>query len=234
MPFPREIRETTLVRSRRRCCVCHEFGGRSVNVHHIIQEADGGQNSLENAICLCLRCHAEAGHYNPRHPLGTKYSVGELRKHRDEWWRHCEKNPEEPFGLFLDVSFRSVHRTVEVHRYRLIVKYKNTLREVHNGWRVEIFIPACIPLDWCDFDVYENIEINGQRYSKIEYQSHERIFPGQEIEIGNYDDIWFIAYEINNHLFMNQDPTWKVMWRFFTSNAPVVEGEKPLNELHEF
>lgn len=94
MPFPEKVRETVLVRSHRRCCVCHEFAGRSVNVHHIIQEADGGENTIDNAICLCLPCHAEAGHFNSRHPLGTKYSPNELRAHRDQWWSYCESHPE--------------------------------------------------------------------------------------------------------------------------------------------
>ncbi len=74
------------MRSGRHCCVCHEFAGRTANVHHIVQEALGGANTIENAICLCQRCHTEAGHYNPSHPLGTKYSPQELRAHRDAWW----------------------------------------------------------------------------------------------------------------------------------------------------
>ncbi|YAF94537.1 MAG: HNH endonuclease [Nodularia sp. CChRGM 3473] len=90
MPFPGKIKETALVKSRRCCCVCHEQAGLYVEVHHIVQEADGGANDLENAIVLCFRCHAEAGHYNPRHPRGTKYSPSELRKHRDAWWKYYE------------------------------------------------------------------------------------------------------------------------------------------------
>ncbi|MEK6261993.1 MAG: HNH endonuclease [Planctomycetota bacterium] len=86
MPFPNSVRLDALVRSGRHCCVCHEFAGRTANVHHIIQEALGGPNTIENAICLCTRCHTEAGHYNPMHPLGTKYSPQELRAHRDAWW----------------------------------------------------------------------------------------------------------------------------------------------------
>jgi HNH endonuclease len=93
MPFSPSVREETLVRSHRRCCICHEFAGRSVNVHHVIQEADGGLNTIDNAICLCLRCHAEAGHFNSRHPLGTKYAPTELLAHRDQWWKHCLTNP---------------------------------------------------------------------------------------------------------------------------------------------
>lgn len=86
MPFANSVRMQALVRSGRHCCVCHEFAGRSANVHHIDQEAHGGANTIENAICLCQRCHTEAGHYNPTHPLGTKYSPQELRAHRDTWW----------------------------------------------------------------------------------------------------------------------------------------------------
>jgi len=96
MPFPNAVREEALVRSRRCCCVCHEFFGRAVEVHHIHQEADGGSNTLDNAIVLCDRCHAEAGHYNNHHPLGSKYSPGELRRHRDEWWTWCQEHPEAP------------------------------------------------------------------------------------------------------------------------------------------
>lgn len=90
MSFPPSIREQALVKSHRRCCVCHKFAGREANVHHIVQEADGGANTLENAICLCLPCHGEAGHFIPRHPMGTKYSPDELRRHRDQWWALCE------------------------------------------------------------------------------------------------------------------------------------------------
>lgn len=86
MPFPNTVRIQALVLSRRHCCVCHEFAGRTSNVHHIVQEAHGGPNTLDNAICLCPRCHTEAGHYNPAHPMGTKYSPNELRVHRDKWW----------------------------------------------------------------------------------------------------------------------------------------------------
>lgn len=87
MPFPNNIREQVLIASSRRCCVCRQYKGVGVEVHHIIQEADGGPNTLDNAIVLCFDCHAAAGHYNPRHPKGTKFSPSELRRHRDDWFR---------------------------------------------------------------------------------------------------------------------------------------------------
>jgi hypothetical protein len=95
MPFPDVTRLEALTRSKRHCCVCRVFGGRDIVVHHIVQEADGGANTLDNAIALCSRCHSEAGHYNPRHPLGTKYSPEELRRHRDSWWDVCNSQPAD-------------------------------------------------------------------------------------------------------------------------------------------
>jgi HNH endonuclease len=233
MPFPRTVRDDALVRSRRRCCVCQEFGGRSVNVHHIIQEADGGPNTIENAICLCLRCHAEAGHFNARHPMGTKYSPQELRAHRDQWWMHCQSHPEEPVGLFLDVRFRAASRTADVHRYRLLVSYTNSLSEAHYGWKVQIYIPAFVPAEAGDFD-RDEVEVNGVSYSEFESHSHERVYPGETITVVPNSRYFFIEYEMNHDIYHRAQQQGNVMWKFYTSNAPAIEGERPLAELQEF
>lgn len=96
MPFSPEIKQEALLRSKRSCCICNEFAGLFTNVHHILQEADQGPNILENAIVLCLRCHGEVGHYNTKHPIGDKYSVEEVRRHRDQWWDWCKSNYNSP------------------------------------------------------------------------------------------------------------------------------------------
>lgn len=85
-----------LVASARHCCVCHRFKGVKVEVHHIIQESKGGPNTFDNAIALCFDCHADAGHYNPHHPKGTKYSPEELRKAKDSWLKLVRENNIEP------------------------------------------------------------------------------------------------------------------------------------------
>ncbi len=94
MPFSNKIREDVLVKSQRHCCICHRFTGTRIEVHHIVPESQGGPNTIDNAIALCFNCHAEAGHYNPQHPRGLKYSPSELTKHRDRWWLACEKNSQ--------------------------------------------------------------------------------------------------------------------------------------------
>jgi hypothetical protein len=37
-------------------------------------------------------CHGEVMAYNPRHPIGTRYSVSELKRRRDDWYDTL-KNP---------------------------------------------------------------------------------------------------------------------------------------------
>jgi 5-methylcytosine-specific restriction endonuclease McrA len=59
MPFSPSTKVEALVKSRRCCCVCRDFAGLYTNVHHIIPEAQGGPDTLDNAIVLCLRCHGE-------------------------------------------------------------------------------------------------------------------------------------------------------------------------------
>jgi hypothetical protein len=92
MPFSRTIREKALVAAARHCCVCHRYKGVKVEVHHIEPEEEGGSNGFENAISLCFDCHADAGHYNPRHPRGTRFSGEELRRHRDQWYRLVQEH----------------------------------------------------------------------------------------------------------------------------------------------
>ena len=92
MGFPRSIKEKMMVAAARHCCVCHRYKGVKVEIHHIVQEADGGKNTLKNAITLCFDCHADAGHYNSRHPRGTKFSPAELRLAKESWLKIVAEN----------------------------------------------------------------------------------------------------------------------------------------------
>ena len=104
MSFPRNVRNEILIDAARHCCVCHRYKGVKVEVHHIEPESSGGPNTYENAIALCFDCHADAGHYNPSHPRGTKFSLSELRKAKMRWFRMVEENnisqPTEPDNFY--------------------------------------------------------------------------------------------------------------------------------------
>jgi len=93
MSFSKSIKEKALILSRRCCCICHEFAGLYTNVHHIKPKSKKGEDTLDNAIVLCLKCHGEVGHYNSKHPIGNSYSIPELKEHKRNWWAWCEKNP---------------------------------------------------------------------------------------------------------------------------------------------
>lgn len=92
MGFPSEVAEKALIDCGRHCCLCHKFCGIKIELHHIKQHADGGEDTYENCIPLCFDCHAEAKAYNPRHPKGKAYSNSELKKHRDNWYEKVKQS----------------------------------------------------------------------------------------------------------------------------------------------
>lgn len=92
MGFSPEVKKDALLRSARHCCVCRLPKVRNLEVHHIVPEADGGPQTIENAVVLCFDCHADAGHYNIRQPRGNKFHPGELRRSRDKWLEMVEEN----------------------------------------------------------------------------------------------------------------------------------------------
>ena len=92
--FKLEDVEKLLVECHRCCCVCHRFCGVKIEMDHIIQQADSGPDTYENAIPLCFECHAEVHSYNPKHPRGRKFQPEELRGHRNQWLAICKDSPE--------------------------------------------------------------------------------------------------------------------------------------------
>ena len=87
MAFPGSIAEKALLDCSRCCCICHKFCGFKIELHHIIQKAQGGSDTYENCIPLCLDCHAEVKAYDPKHPKGRRYTESELGQHRDRWYK---------------------------------------------------------------------------------------------------------------------------------------------------
>jgi len=92
MGFSTKIKEKILVASARHCCVCHESKGRNLDVHHILPRSKGGEDTFENAIALCFDCHSNVGHYNSNHPMGNKFTIGELKAHKKNWFRIVEEH----------------------------------------------------------------------------------------------------------------------------------------------
>jgi hypothetical protein len=73
--FTERTRTLAKHQSAHRCCVCHK---PFVEVHHLIPQAEGGDDSLENAAPLCASCHDLYG--------GNPEKRKALRQLRDHWW----------------------------------------------------------------------------------------------------------------------------------------------------
>ena len=122
MGFSENIKNRVLVESARHCCVCHRYRGLKIEVHHIVRESEGGDDTYDNAIALCFDCHTDAGHYNPNHPRGTKFSTSELRKAKEEWIATVKRN-----GILPSTEPDALH-----FRYYICTSYVH-LTEILNG-----------------------------------------------------------------------------------------------------
>jgi hypothetical protein len=92
--FNRDEVADLLVKCHRRCCICHRFCGFKMETDHIKPSDEGGTDEIDNAIPVCLECHAEIHCYNPTHPRGRKFTEAELKKHKKQWLSICESKPE--------------------------------------------------------------------------------------------------------------------------------------------
>lgn len=84
MAFSEKVANEAFVRCGRHCCLCGQYAGQKMELHHIHQRADGGSDDFDNCIPLCLNCHAEVKAYNTHHPKGRKFTEEELKGHRDK------------------------------------------------------------------------------------------------------------------------------------------------------
>lgn len=94
MGFPQSVADEVLVKCGRHCCLCGKYAGLKIELHHIKQAADGGEDTADNCIPLCLDCHAEVGSYNTHHPKGRKFTEKELKGHRDKYYAIFSNMPQ--------------------------------------------------------------------------------------------------------------------------------------------
>jgi len=104
MAFNKNDVSGLLAKCHRRCCVCHRFCGVKMELHHVEQKSDGGNDDIKNAIPLCFECHAEVNHYNDAHPRGRKFSKKELLIHKKQWLEICANHPAALISAPRDVD----------------------------------------------------------------------------------------------------------------------------------
>jgi len=85
MSFSRKLRLKVLWRAQYRCCVCQKVS-LSLEVHHVIPVASGGDDTEENAAPLCPVCHSDFGD----NPAKRKA----IKDRRDYWYEYCDRRTE--------------------------------------------------------------------------------------------------------------------------------------------
>lgn len=59
MAIPKSVRDILLVEAKHRCTICSE---KCFEIHHIVEQADGGTDDEANLIVLCPNCHQHRYH----------------------------------------------------------------------------------------------------------------------------------------------------------------------------
>jgi uncharacterized Zn finger protein (UPF0148 family) len=80
MGFNEKIKLEAKKMANFRCCMCRAL---IVDVHHLLPQKDGGDDSLQNAATLCGACHRTYGN-NPDH----RKTIKDMRDH---WHAICEQ-----------------------------------------------------------------------------------------------------------------------------------------------
>ncbi len=80
MSIPKPIVDELMAKCGRRCCICRRFKPLHLQVHHIVERADGGTDDPGNLIVICLTCHSDV-HSNPK--LTRRFTPEELSQHRN-------------------------------------------------------------------------------------------------------------------------------------------------------
>ncbi len=157
MSWPPKIKDEVLVKCGRHCCICHKFSGLKMELHHIILKSEGGEETVDNCIPLCLDCHADMKSYDHTHPKGTKYSRKELRGHRDKWYGMVSKNLGTGSLEHLEQDQETFNKIIKLLPLKPTITYLRDFefsnRRIHMDNIVPLydFIEAKRQMPWLDF-----------------------------------------------------------------------------------
>ncbi|HAT7728841.1 TPA: HNH endonuclease [Enterobacter cloacae] len=88
MSIPDSIAAKILVKSARHCCICRRFSPLQIQIHHIVEQSEGGSNDEDNLIPICILCHSSI---HTKMQMTKGFSREELKGHRDAVYDMVEK-----------------------------------------------------------------------------------------------------------------------------------------------
>lgn len=128
------VAESLLVKAARCCCLCRQFKGTKLEIHHIDTKAEGGLGAAKNGIPLCFDCHADVKNYNDEHPKGRKYTPSELMRHRDAWFA-LMASPQAIPTLLADPAYRAEILTRVTERIDEGKSIQSAMKTIPGEWR---------------------------------------------------------------------------------------------------
>lgn len=105
MAIPQSTADHILALCARHCCICRRFRPLHLQIHHIDERAEGGDDSFDNLIATCLTCHSDV-HTQTR--LTRRFTSRELKQHRDAVYKLVAdgklRGSNEPFDAWSQLS----------------------------------------------------------------------------------------------------------------------------------
>lgn len=235
MGFPQDVATRALVACGRCCCICHNFCGTKIELHHIKQKAYGGEDTFENCIPLCLTCHADMGKGDPKHPKGKRYTEEELRGHRDRWYAKVEKSFIETETTVYPDDIKLFHKICDIFDDHM--QYWLHEADLSGLQPSEIFKPLSHLLDDSGDPFFEflNIELEKKKatlFSSIKefiYFNAENTFPVSRLLDKNAPRIWLYRKKEMDYGFLRQNP--KYQGSLDIAEKEFEQEGKKLNEL---
>ena len=101
MAISKPVRDQLLVEARHRCTICAE---KCFEIHHIIEQAEGGSDEPENLIVLCPNCHQHRYHRHKEFTPDQIRLYKEKLKESNEIEKRVLQNLEEIRNSLPDVG----------------------------------------------------------------------------------------------------------------------------------
>lgn len=155
MGFSEHIKKKVRAKSNFTCCMCRDTR-RQIEIHHIIPQAEGGKDDIENAAPLCGGCHADYGN-NPdlrkqiRERRDKLYKDNQISRPRLE---RFENLLEQGDWIRERIYEKEVWMCAGDELYQIIVDYE-TSEDFTESW-TQVF-----PAKYSSSRYYVNLTIHG-------------------------------------------------------------------------
>lgn len=201
-----EVKANVLYKCKRYCCLCEQYKGIGIEVHHILPKAKGGGDTEDNAIPLCFHCHAEVERYNPQHPKGNNYSAKELKLIRDNFYKRVEGFPGRTIGI-MEISDSDKN---------LLEQFKADYTEV-----LEYCIRTDPTAELVNIQLHDRIDaLLVDKWSRKKYVFSSQILEGLKRDI--MDKLCEFNYYISDKFMRLHEPTGMIIFR----NQSYEEGRR--------